>query len=65
MSARPRSASRARRTAPARPDPAGVSSMMTASRTGSACFISTGMAPPSTANSGKASSDSQKPTVLA
>jgi hypothetical protein len=34
-------------------------------RTGSADIIKAGNTPPSTANSGKASSDSQNPTVLA
>ncbi|MNL72933.1 hypothetical protein D3C87_1983270 [compost metagenome] len=53
------------RTAAARPEPVGASSTRATERVGSAWLIRMGMAPPSAPNRGKASSDSQKPTVLA
>ena len=59
------SACRASRTAAARPVASGPSSINTTSLTGSDDLISSGIPPPRTANIGKASSDSQKPTVRA
>ena len=60
-----RSACKASRTVAARPVAAGPCSITATVLIGSAERISSGMPPPSTANIGKASSDSQNPTVLA
>ena len=62
---RSRSAWSASRTVAARPVAPGPCSITATVLIGSAERISSGMPPPSTANSGKASNDSQKPTVLA